>query len=172
MEKLEWIKDLVKTEQQMEESGIVDMSSGIDAERLLITESIQYLLAVKTEFIDASTHFNELKPSTLGRIKIYGIAKTHADFMLFRNGFKLIFSLSGPGVVTIKFNFIGNSMIPSPGSALESTSSVSRDVMGENTLEARWGAFGEIFWTFQGQVIKIPYLVRHYMSLFIRESAK
>ena len=93
MEKISWIKELVKAEQQMEESGLVDMSFGFDTDRILVNETVQFLLALKTEFVDSSTSFNELKPSALGRIKIYGIAKTHADFMLFRNGFKMIFSL-------------------------------------------------------------------------------
>ncbi len=88
MEKISWIKELVKAEQQMEESGLVDMTFGFDAERVLVQETIQFLMQLKTEFVDASSSFNELKPSALGRIKIYGIAKTHADFMLFRNGFK------------------------------------------------------------------------------------
>ena len=39
--------------------------------------------------------------------EIYGIANTHADFMLFRNGFKLIFSLKEPGAVSVRFHYVG-----------------------------------------------------------------
>lgn len=169
MEKISWIKELVKAEQQMEESGLVDMSFGFDADKVLINETIQFLLELKTEFVDSSSSFNELKPSALGRIKIYGIAKTHADFMLFRNGFKMIFSLKAPGQISVRFNFIGTNYIPAPGT--EATSVVS-NVMDEHIVEAKWGAFGEIAWTYQNQPVKLEYMVRHYLTLFIKESSK
>ncbi len=42
----------------------------------------------------------------------------------------------------------------------------------EDLLVARWGAFGDLQWTYQEQVVKTDYLVRYYMTRFIRESAK
>ncbi|MGZ6471157.1 MAG: hypothetical protein ACXWRZ_08355 [Bdellovibrio sp.] len=170
MEKISWIKELVKAEQQMEESGLVDMSFGFDPEKVLVSETIQFLLKLKTEFVDASTSFNELKPSALGRIKIYGIAKTHADFMLFRNGFKMIFSLRAPGQISVRFNFIGTNYIPTPG--ISEGAQAATNVMDEHIVEAKWGAFGEIIWTYQGQPLKLEYMVRHYLTHFIKESSK
>ena len=170
MEKISWIKELVKAEQQMEESGLVDMSFGFDSDRILVTESIQFLLALKTEIVDASSNFNELKHSALGRIKIYGIAKTHADFMLFRNGFKMIFSLKNPGQISVRFNFIGTNYIPAPGTMEHQQTATN--VMDEHIVEAKWGAFGELVWTYQGLPVKLEYMVRHYLTLFIKESSK
>lgn len=170
MEKISWIKELVKAEQQMEESGLIDMSFGFDSDKILVTETIQFLLGLKTEFVDASSAFNELKPSALGRIKIYGIAKTHADFMLFRNGFKMIFSLKCPGQISVRFNFIGTNFIPTPG--VETTQAASTNIMDEHIVEAQWGAFGELVWTYQNQPVKLEYMVRHYLTLFIKESSK
>lgn len=170
MDKINWIKEVVKSEQQMEESGLVDMTYGYDANRVLAQETLQFLLQLKTEFVDSSTAFNELKPSPLGRVKVYGIAKTHADFMLFRNGFKMIFSLKAPGQVGIRFNFIGANYIQSPGT--ETAQSSGTHLMDEQLVEAKWGPFGEIQWTFQGQPIKLEYMIRHYMTLFLRESVK
>ena len=173
MEKISWIKDLVKAEQQMEESGLVDMSFGFDPERVLVTETIQFLLSLKTEFVDSSSTFNELKPSALGRIKIYGIAKTHADFMLFRNGFKMIFSMKAPGQISVRFNFIGTNYIPTPGATnAESAGAANANVMEENVVEARWAAFEELVWMYKGQSVKLEFMVRHYMTQFIRESSK
>lgn len=168
MEKLTWIKELVKAEQQMEESGLVDMTYGYDQDRMLAQDSLQFLLRLKTEFVDASSAFNELKPSPLGRIKVYGIAKTHADFMLFRNGFKMIFSMKTPGTIAVRFNFIGANYIPAAGNE----NSSGQNLMDEQLIEAKWGPFGEIVWTHQGQRIKLEYMVRHYMTTFLRESAK
>lgn len=171
MDRIHWIRDLVKAEEQMEETGVVDFSAGVDREKILLQESTSFLNNLKNQFIEASVAFNELKASALGRLKIYGIAKTQADFMLFRNGFKMIFSLRQPGSISIRFNFIGpNQLMPSqiPNAA----SAMATNLMEETLLYGRLGAFGDIQWTYNEQPIKSESIVRYYMSLFIKESAK
>ncbi len=168
MEKLAWIKDLVRAEQKMEESGVVDFSYGFDSQQLLVSESVGFLNNIKTVFVEASSSFNQLKGSSVGRIKIYGISNTHSDFMLFRNGFKLIFSMKEPGVIGIRFHYVGAGFVQ-VGPASDNGVKVPSE---EDILIARWGAFGDLVWTYQEQPIKIDYLVRYYLTRFIRESAK
>lgn len=170
-DRIGWIRELVKAEEQMEESGLVDMGTAgaVDTERILVQESLTYLQQLKSEFIESATAFNELKASPLGRIKIYGIAKTHADFMLFRNGFKMIFSLKAPGQISIRFNFIGPNYIPSQ---IPSVANTAAPMMEEHVLEAKFGPFNDLQWTFQGQPVKTQAVVKHHLTLFIKESAK
>lgn len=170
IDRVSWIKELVKAEHQMEESGMVEMSSGMDRDRVLAHATLQLLLTLKNDFTDSANAFNELKTSPVGRIKVYGIAKTHADFMLFRNGFKMIFSLKSPGQIGIRFNFIGTQFMNTPG-ATESSQTV-KDLMGEHLLQAKWGPFDEVLWTFKGQAFQEENLVRHYTSMFTKESAR
>ncbi|MEK7355996.1 MAG: hypothetical protein AAB250_06075 [Bdellovibrionota bacterium] len=169
MDKLGWIKDLVRAEQKMEESGVVDFTVGFDPQQLLSTESLAFLEGMKNSFIEAASSFNQLKASTVGRVKIYGISNTQADFMLFRNGFKLIFSLREPGVIGIRFHYVGSGFVTMPA-ASDNGTKVPQD--NEDMLTARWGAFGDLVWTYQDQPVKTDYLVRYYMTRFIRESAK
>lgn len=168
-DRIGWIRDLVKAEEQMEESGLVDMGTGADLEKTLLQETLAYLQQMKSEFIESASAFNELKASPLGRIKIYGIAKTHADFMLFRNGFKMIFSLKAPGQISIRFNFIGPSYIPSQ---IPSVANTAAPMMEEHVIEAKFGPFSELIWTFQDQPVKTQAVVKHNLTLFIKESAK
>ncbi len=164
-----WVRDLVKAEEQMEESGIVDMTLGVDDERTLLKDSLRFLYQLKNEFIEASNAFNSLKSSPLGRIKVYGIAKTEADFMLFRNGFKMIFSLKSAGVLSVRFNFFGPQ---TSTQALPAPSMMAAPLMEEHLVEARRGAFGDVTWTYQGESINVAAMVRYHMTVFIRESAK
>ena len=168
MDKLSWIKELVRSEQKMEESGMVDFSAGFNPAQLLQTQSLEFLNVLKADFVEASASFNQLKGSSVGRIKIYGISNTAADFMLFRNGFKLLFSLKEPGIIGIRFHYVGNSFMSQPA-ASDNGAAIPSD---EDILQARWGAFGDLIWTFQDQPIKADYLVRYYMTRFVRESAK
>lgn len=171
MEKIDWIKDLVRAEKQMEDSGLVELHSSFDPQRVLAYDTLQFLLKIKTDIVDSISVFNELKSSPVGRIKIYGIAKTHADFMLFRNGYKMIFSVRAPGQIGIRLNFIGASFIPNPG-LLNTGLQETQNIIDEHILEAQWGAFGEVMWTFKNQPIKIEFLVRHFLSIFVKESSK
>lgn len=162
MADLDWIRELVKSEQRMEETGLVEVQSG-DAERILLEqETVRFLEELKQEFVDAASAFNHLKASAIGRIKIYGVAQTAADFMLFRNGFKMIFSQSNPGQIRVKFNFIGTNFIPNE----QDTASIEEDL-----IDSAWGPFQELSWLYQGQEFKSKALVKFYLSKFIRESA-
>lgn len=168
-DRIGWIRELVKAEENMEESGVVEFGNKAETERILVQESLLFLQNLKNEFVDASSAFNELKSSPLGRIKIYGIAKTHADFMLFRNGFKMIFSLKAPGQISIRFNFIGPNYIPSQ---IPTAQQSNTPMMEEHILEAKIGAFDDIQWLFQGQSVKLQNVVKYHLSLFVKESAK
>ncbi len=170
-DRVQWIRDLVKAEEQMEESGIVDFSVGIDNERALQQETLNFLQQMKNQFIESSVAFNEMKISALGRLRIYGVANTPVDFMLFRNGFKMIFSAKAPGVISIRFNFISpNQYIPSQIPTMNTSSATN--LMEEHEIFAKVGAFGDVTWTFNNLPTKIENIVRYHMSLFIKESAK
>lgn len=165
MDKINWIKDLVRAEQEMEESGMIDFSAGFDPQKLLNEESLEFLNDLKVGFVDSVTNFNQMKGSPLGRIKVYGISNTEADFMLFRNGFKLIFAIKKPGTISIRFLYVGSSFTPN-------TVTEEKVDPTEDLLIAKWGPFGDLIWTYNDQPLKIDFLVRYYISRFVKESAK
>lgn len=171
-DRLGWIKDLVRAEQRMEESGVIDFGAGFDPAQILLTESVNFMHQLKIAFVDAASAFNQLKGSALGRVKIYGIANTHSDFMLFRNGFKLIFSLKEPGAVSIRFHYVGAGFQTGGAPMAPGAGAQATHVGEEDLLMARWGAFGDLNWNYQEQPIKVDYLVRYYLTRFVRESAK
>lgn len=164
MDKLQWIRDLISAERQMEESGIVDFSAGFDPAQNVSLTTIEFMNDLKASFIESASAFNQLKGSSIGLVKIYGISKTQADFMLFRNGYKLIFAIRKPGLIGVRFNQIGASFLPGQNP--------DENVGKEDLLKGAWGAFGELKWTYNDQVINLDFLVRYYLSRFIRESSK
>lgn len=168
MNKFEWIKDLVRAEQQMEETGLVDFSAGFDPEKNLSEQTSEFMNKLKDSFVEAASAFNQMKGAAFGGIKIYGIAKTESDFMLFRNGFKLIFTKKQPGSIVVNFQYQGAGFVP----GTSAVDKVADSLMNEDRLEARWGAFGEIIWTHKELPVNLDHLTRYYMSRFIRESAK
>jgi hypothetical protein len=163
LDKLSWIKELVAAEQQMEDAGIVDMTAGFDHDRQLDDATIDFLNDLKVCFIEAASAFNQLKGSTLGHIRIYGISKTKADFMLFRNGYKLIFSMRHGGLIAISYGAAVTQFIPGQ---------MRQEEIAQDVLKAELGAFGQLNWTYDNRTVQMDYLVRYYVSRFVRDSAK
>ena len=168
-DRLTWVKDLVKNEEQLESTGIINGDSQSEHEKFLIKETASVLLFFKNEIVEAAQLFNSLKSNQMGTIKIYNIAKTNADFMVFRNGFKMIFSMKKPGTIAIRFNFIGG-MVDVANSTV--TAAAAQSAIEENIIEAKIGPFGDLSWIYQGQSIKLSTVVKHHLTLFIRESLK
>src|SRR5580704_10256664 len=103
----------------MEEAGVVDIEAGFDPSRQVEDATIEFISDLKAAFIEAASAFNQLKGSNMGQIRIYGISKTKADFMLFRNGFKLIFSLRQAGIVAVSYSSAGANYTPGQASKPE-----------------------------------------------------
>lgn len=164
MNNLDWIKELILAEQQMEDSGVINLSS-VDPEAHLEEQTLEFLRDIKAAFVEASAAFNQLKGSSVGTLKIYGISNTKADFMLFRNGYKLIFSMRRAGEIEIYNSLMASHFLGA--SAEPEGKTTDRD-----SLRANWGAFGELQWHHRNLPVKLDFLVRHYLTRFISESAK
>lgn len=167
MDKNQWIRDLARAEDRMDEVGVLDLSAA-SREKFLNENTIQFLADLKAMFIESASVFNDIKGSPMGRIKIYTIAKTAADFMLFRNGYKMIFSLQTAGRISVKFNFLS----PSTVANMDVTGSAAVELIEDQVIEAKVGAFGDTIWTYSGQEVKLESIVRYYFKLFIQESLR
>jgi len=168
MEKITWIQELVQSENLIDNEGMVESAHELTHEEILLQESVRYLIELKNEFQDVITAFNELKGEVPGLVRLYGIAKTHSDFMLFRNGFKLVIVLKAPGVISLRMNFVPSSYVPA---TLESPDAFREKIIGDEChLEARYGAFGEVHWIYKNIPININYVVKYFFTLFVRES--
>ena len=163
MNKIKWIKDLVLADQKSSQKSrkLLDVP-----ERRLEEETLSFLKDLKLAFIEVASVFNQMKGSTIGNLKIYGISKTEADFMLFRNNLKLSFMMKQPGVILISFSRIGSF---SSGESKSVRSAVELEEPSES-LRAQPGAFGEFHWFCKGYAIRIDYLVRYYLSRFVKQS--
>jgi len=165
MRNTDWIKELVESERQMEETGMVDLSAITDDGKRLAQMTQDFLREIKELFADFASAFNSMKNTPLGSVKIYGISNTPADFMLFRNGYKLLFTALAPGRIAIGLHHQASQL---PMGATASPQSPSND----GIIEAVFGAFGEVFWTYNSARVNPEALVRYYLTRFVKESAK
>ena len=156
-----WIKNLAYQEDQMEKKGEVSFKPSKDSlsQEELKEHTVEFLKQLRTAFTQNISYFNQLK-GYLGSIRIYGITNTKADFMLFRGGYKLLFSIKNPGLIAIRFVNIDHI-----------TASHQDHILVEY-LKAAQAPFGEIKWTYNSHDIRIDYLIRYYLTQFVKQSIR
>ena len=155
-----WIKELVRRESDTDASSHSAFLEDVRPSQDELTEhSVEFLKQLKTAFSDQFTSFNHLKGFS-GNVKIYGIADTAADFMLFRKGHKLVFSLKEPGLIAVKMKF--NDQI------------LNTTVSGQpaDLIKGEWGPFNELKWIYNDQPLNINYLIKYYITYFVKNSAR
>ena len=157
-----WIKDLARLEQDMEATGQISLPPVSPSKEQLSEHTFEFMKELRTAFTSHSAVFNHLK-GFLGSLRIYGIANTQADFMLFRHGHKLIFSVKEPGLISVRMKFNSQLLSHNKNTPAEEPA---------DFIKGEWGPFNELKWHYNNQTINIDYLIRYYMTVFVKNSVK
>lgn len=162
-----WIENLAMEEINMDESGVIQFNEHLDQNIFLEQSSIQMVDQIRDRFEIYLTKFNEYRSHPTNSIRIFKISNTVNDFMLFRNSLKLIIARKSNTIISIGFlSNTGSPFAARLNSASEKTES------GHHELKAHVGPFNEITWRFLGEPVDTDSLVKHYLTEFIRYSAK
>ena len=164
-----WIENLALEELSMEESGVIAFDDHLDPRYYLEESSIAFMDELRDRIEVQVSKFNEYRggKDSGAQIKIFKISNTVNDFMLFRNSLRLIFARKAQDLISI--GFLSN------GKDLYAQRTHSTDRLGERTsheIKALICPFNKIKWTFMGEEVDMEAMVRHYLSEFIRCSAK
>ena len=171
---LQWLQRLAHDEVTMEEKGFVDYTGDLSHEFMIEESTLSLLNDLKSKFENYIDIFNAVRNNNTGLnlIKIYRISNTSADFMIFRNGVKLVVSNSETGVVNISFaNHTRNAMYFSAGATSDHrpTSPFARS---GDSLIAQIGPFGDVAWLYKGEKINLDQIARFYLTEFIKQSVR
>ena len=152
----------------MEESGIINFSEHLNPVALLEESSIDLMEKLKEHFEIYATKFNEYRSNKDNSrlIKIFKISNTVNDFMLYRNTLKLVIARRAADVITI--GFLSNS----GGLFAARLNFESQATKQLHEIKAHVGAFNNITWKFNGEPVDIDALTRHYLTEFIKHSAR
>jgi hypothetical protein len=156
---LNWIEDLALAERQAERTGVVDFTNSYQKQDLLKARTREYTAQLSKSFREAIENFNALRKAPAHAIQFYRVSKTAEDFMIFRNGVKLVISGARAGRVLFAFNqYLGQIFAPTQSAAIE--------------IEADWGPFDQLFWSYKGERVNVDELVRYFLTEFSRQSFK
>ena len=164
-----WIENLAMEEINMDESGIIHVEDHLDPRFMLEESSIEFMNTLKDRFEFYVAKFNEYRGNRQGgsEIKMFKISNTVNDFMLFRNGIRLIFARKSDDLISIGFISGGKDFF---GPRLSKDENPGETPLHE--IKAHIGPFNQISWHFKGEAVSTTPMIKHYLSEFIRISAR
>ncbi len=161
----QWIEQLALEEINMEESQVISLNDHLNPGHLLEESSIRFVDQLRDRFELYINKFNDYRGNG-GMVRIFKISGTVNDFMLFRNSLRLIVARKAHDIITIGF-------LSSEGGLYGARLTSVNDTFGvPHEIKAHLGPFNKISWRFTGEEIDVDAMVRHYLSEFLRKSAR
>ena len=168
-----WIHELARGEIYPDAEKLFQLDRSFDPHQLVEESAIHFLTELREYFNEYVRIFNAYSENNLKfqEIKIYSTAQTAADFMLFRNQVKLIFSNTAHGVIQLIFAQHVRGALAVDGQDQSSSVVAGTPSGGEpQELLAQVGPFRDVFWTFQGEKITPEQVSKFYFAEFTRVS--
>lgn len=158
-----WIHDLARAEGHPDAERLLGLGSSLDPHQLVEEDTVRFLSEIRERFTEYCRLFNSYSEAgaRFQEVKVYAVAQTAADFMLYRSQIKLVVSNTAHGVISIAYAQHARTAFNFDGANPES-SARSQEML------AQIGPFRDVKWTFQGEEIKPEQIAKFYFSEFIR----
>ena len=169
-----WIHDLAKAEIHPDAERLLQLGGSVDPQQAVEESTVDFLTELRDLLQDHARAFNAFSESgqRFQEIKIYNTTQSAADFMLFRNQIKLVFTNPTHGVIQISFAQHTRSVL-APGAMVVDGQHSHAQASGPGTsqsqdLLAQIGPFRDVFWTFQGEKVTPDQVAKFYFAEFTR----
>jgi hypothetical protein len=162
-----WLHELARAEVYPEADRLLNLQSSLDPHQLVEESTIEFLTELRKAFSEYARLFNSYSDdgNRFQPIKIYSLAGTAADFMIFRNQVKLMVSNSSHGLIQFRFARHVHTSVMIDGQSHNK----DQDEFGEaEQLTAEMGPFRRIFWTFQAEKVEPIEVAKFYFAEFVR----
>ncbi|MGK5085459.1 hypothetical protein WDW37_19395 [Bdellovibrionota bacterium FG-1] len=165
-----WIHELARAEVHPDAERLLQLGRGFDPQQLVEEDTIDFLADLRECFNEYARIFNGFAESgtKFQEIKVYSVAQTAADFMIFRNQVKLVVTNSAHGVIQIAFTQHLRGTIGVDGQAVAGGGAQANGAAQTQDLLAQVGPFRDVYWTFQGEKVTPDQVAKFYFSEFAR----
>jgi len=158
-----WIHDLTRAEISPEAEALYHLNRSGTPEQAIEESTVDYLTDLRAYFQEFVRSFNSFSETgkKFAEIKIFNLTQGAADFMLYRNGIKLIVANTAHGVIQFSYD---QHMNASP------VAKVEPGVPNAEEILAQMGAFGAIRWTYRSEKVECDQVSKHFFAEFVRAS--
>ncbi|MGZ3708561.1 MAG: hypothetical protein ACXWPM_07085, partial [Bdellovibrionota bacterium] len=168
-----WIHELARAEIHPEAERLLQLGGSQDPQQLVEESTIDFLTELREQFNTFARVFNSYSEGggRFAEVKVYSIAQTAADFMVFRNGIKLIVTNVAHGVIELSFSqhIRGTLAVDGQIQQTDATTGPLNPTIGKaQDLIAQGGPFRHVHWTFQGEKVNAEQVAKFYFGEFTR----
>ena len=159
-----WIHELARAEVHPEAEKLLQLGSSFDSQQLVEESTIGFLTELRDCFTQSVRTFNAYSEGNtrFQEVKIYTIAQTVADFMIFRNQIKLVISNSAHGVIQLSYSHHQRASLAVNGQSQPRPLSPPQEIL------ARLGPFRTVDWVFQGEKVSPEQVAKFNLTEFVR----
>ena len=157
-----WIHEIARAEASPEADALYQLSHSSAPQQAIEESTVDFLTDLRAYFQEYVRLFNSLSEGgkKFSEIKIFNLTQGAADFMLYRNGIKLIVANTTHGVIQISYDkhMVGGALPP------------DMLVPQAEDLLAQLGAFGTVNWSYRSEKVESDQVAKHFFAEFTRIS--
>jgi hypothetical protein len=155
-----WIHELVRAENSPEADALLRLSHASAPQQAIEESTVEFLSDLRAYFQEYVRLFNSLSEAgkKFSEIKIFNLTQGAADFMLYRNGIKLIVANTTHGVIQFSYD---KHMIAGAGTT-------EFNIPQSEDLLAQLGAFGTVHWSYRSERVESEQVAKHFFGEFTR----
>ena len=155
-----WIHEIAKIETSPEAEALFKMTQGVGPEQAIEESTVDFLTELRADFQEYVRIFNSLSDGDkkFAEIKIFNLTQGAADFMLYRNGIKLIVANTTHGVIQFAYDRHAGAGAASTGSTVPQA----------DEILAQTGPFGTVSWTYRSEKVECEQVSKHFFTDFTR----
>jgi len=154
-----WIHEIARAEASPEAEALYNLTAGAGPQQAIEESTVDFLTDLRAYCQEYIRVFNSLSEGgkKFAEIKIFNLTQGAADFMLYRNGIKIIMANTTHGAIQISYD----------RHQTGSNSAMSTMPDAEEIL-AHVGAFGKVYWMYRSEKVESEQVGRHFFGEFTR----
>jgi hypothetical protein len=154
-----WIHEIARSEASPEAEALQFINRAQAPAQAIEESTVDFLTDLRADFQEYVRIFNSLSEGgkRFAEIKIFNLTQGAADFMLYRNGIKLIVANTTQGVIQIAYD---KHVVAGGSSDLSTPQS--------EELLAHLGAFGSVYWMYRSERVESEQTSKHFFAEFTR----
>ncbi len=154
-----WIHEIARAEASPEAEALYQLTQGAGPQQAIEESTVDFLTDLRAYCQEFTRVFNSLSEAgkKFAEIKIFNLTQGAADFMLYRNGVKIIFSNTTHGAIQVSYD-----------RHTQGQNGAEAGIPAHEELLAHVGAFGKVHWTYRSEKVESEQVARHFFAEFTR----
>lgn len=155
-----WIHEMVRAESSPEADALYQITQTSAPQQAIEESTVDFLTDLRGYFQEYVRVFNTLSEGgkKFSEIKIFNLTQGAADFMLYRNGIKLIIANTTHGVIQLSYD----------KHVISGASVGDLTIPQAEELLAQIGAFGSVHWMYRSEKVLSEQVAKYFFGEFSR----